>query len=334
MTRGSSPFRVVLAKRPDGAPKASDFAVEPFDVQEPGEGEVAVKVMYLSLDPALRPRMNAVTDYSEPVPLGGPIPSPAIGVVTRSRSSLLAEGDHVFGFLGWQTETVIAADQLRKVDPARAPLPKWMSLLGLSSFTAYVGLKELGKPNPGETVVVSAASGATGAAVGQIARIMGARAVGIAGGERKCRFVTEELGFDACVDYKGPDFRRQLAEATPNGIDVDFENVGGDVLQAVFDRMNLYGRVLICGLVAQYSTSTPPPGPNLWPTVQKALRIEGFRASRYFDQLPAFIDDALAWAAEGRFRHVEHIAHGLDAAPQAFVDMLAGVHLGKAMVEL
>lgn len=325
---------VRLVHRPDGVPTAACFAVVEAPLPVPAPGEVLVEVLYLSLDPALRPRMNAVSDYAGAVPLDAVVPSPGLGVVRESRSPLLKAGDHVSGFLGWRSHAALPADTLRRIDPARAPLPKWLSLLGLSSFTAWVGLTEIGRPQPGETVVVSAASGATGSVVGQIAKILGARAVGIAGGEAKCRHVVDVLGFDACLDYRTRDLGARLDTACPDGIDVDFENVGGDVLRAVFARMNPFGRVVVCGLVSEYSQAAWRDGPSLWPTVYKALRIEGFRASRYFDRLPEFVDQALDWAGQGRLVHAEHITDGIETTPQAFVDMLAGRHLGKAMVRL
>jgi hypothetical protein len=327
-------IQIRLKNRPKGAPEAGNFEVVRTKLPEPADGEVVVQVLYLSLDPALRPRMNAVSDYAGAVPLGAVIPSPAIGVIVESRSERWQAGDHVFGFLGWQSHAVMTAADLRRIDPARAPLPQWLSLLGLSSFTAWVGLSEIGRPKAGETVVVSAATGATGATAGQIAKIMGARSVGIAGGEAKCRYAVERLGYDACVDYRAADFAARLDAACPAGIDVDFENVGGDVLRAVFARMNPLGRVVICGLVAEYSGSAWRDGPSLWPTVYKALRIEGFRASRYFERIPEFVEWTLAQAADGRLRHAEHITDGIENAPQAFVDLLAGTHVGKAMVRV
>lgn len=323
-----------LRRRPSGPPQADDFELGEAPVPEPAPGQVLVKVLYVSLDPALRPRMNAVSDYAGAVAIGETIPSPALGVVVASRSPLFAEGDHVFGFLGWRSFAAIDAAVLRRIFPERAPLPQWMSLLGLSSFTAWIGLEEIGKPKPGETVVVSAAAGATGAIVGQIARIRGARAVGIAGGADKCRYVVDQLGFDACVDYRAPDFAAQLDAACPNGIDVDFENVGGAVFRAVFARMNLLGRVALCGLVSEYNDGVSADGPNLWPAVHKSLRIEGFRASRFFDRIPEFVEQALMWRDEGRLRHADHIADGIENTPRAFIDMLAGKHVGKAMVKV
>ena len=328
-------LQVRLKRRPEGTPSPADFETVAAPMPVPGEGEILVRTTYLSADPSLRPRMNAVSAYAGSVGIGELIPSNAIGMVLDSRDGRFKPGDRVFDFFGWQKYAVGSADSARRIDIGRAEEPKWLSLLGLSSFTAYVGLSEIGRPQPGETVVVAAASGATGAVVGQIARIMGARAVGIAGGADKCRYVVEELGFDACVDHRAPDFLKQLDAACPDGIDVDFENVGGDILKAVFARMNAYGRVVICGLVSEYSSDGAwPSGPNLWPTVYKALRIEGFRASRYFDRIPEFVDKALAWAAEGRLMHSEHIVEGIASAPAAFCDMLAGRHLGKVMVKV
>ncbi len=328
-------LQVRLKRRPSGAPSPADFEIVAAAMPVPAEGEILVRTTYLSVDPSLRPRMNAVSAYAGSVGLGETIPSSAIGVVLQSRSDRFRPGDRVFDFFGWQSHAVGAAATARSIAVDRADEPKWLSLLGLSSFTAYIGVTELCKPKPGETLVVAAASGATGAVVGQIAKILGARAVGIAGGADKCRYVVDELDFDACVDHRAPDFLKQLDAACPDGIDVDFENVGGDILKAVFARMNLYGRVVICGLVSEYgSVGAWPAGPNLWPTVYKALRIEGFRASRYFDRIPEFVDKALTWAAEGRLRHREHIVEGIENAPAAFCDMLAGRHLGKVMVRI
>ena len=335
MTTQDSLRQVCLAARPAEVPKPADFTIATGRMPVPAEGEILVRVLYLSLDPALRPRMNAVSAYAGSVALGEVIPSSGLGVVIASRSPLFAPGDHVFGMVGWQTHATLSASEARSIDPARAPLPKWLSLLGLSSFTAWIGLTEIGRPRPGETVVVSAAAGATGAIVGQIARIAGARAVGIAGGPVKCRHVVEDYGFDACVDYRAPDFLAKLDAACPDGVDVNYENVGGDILAAVYDRMNVAGRIVLCGLVSEYSRPGGfGSGPSLWPAVYKSLRIEGFRASRHWDRVPEFVDQALTWAAEGRLRHLETIAEGLEATPRAFVEMLTGGSLGKAMVRL
>jgi NADPH-dependent curcumin reductase CurA len=327
-------FQIRLKRRPLGMPVPDDFELVAAPMPGAGQGEILVRVLYLSVDPALRPRMNAVSPYAGPVEIGGMIPSSAIGVVIDSASPKFALGDFVFGFFGWQLFAAAPAQDVRRIDPALAPLPQWMSLLGLSSFTAYIGLLELGKPRASETVVVSAASGATGSVAGQLARIAGARAVGIAGGSDKCRYVVEQLGFDACVDYRAKDFAAQLDQACPKGIDVDYENVGGTVLRTVFDRMNQGGRVILCGLVSEYSQGAWPDGPSLWPAVYKSLRIEGFRASTHFHRIPEFVAKAVAWAAEGRLKHHEQVYEGIENAPLAFVSMLEGKHLGKVMVRV
>ena len=325
--------QVCLARRPDGAVQAADFALRPAPMPAPADGEVLVQVLYLSLDPALRPRMEAVSAYGGPVGLGELIPSPAIGMVILSRSAQYGYGDHVFGFFGWQHYCALPASSLRRIFPELAPLPKWMSVLGLSAFTAYIGLREFGRPAAGETVVISAAAGATGAIAGQLARIAGARAVGIAGGAHKCRHVVEVLGFDACVDYRAADFPARLDAACPQGIDVDFENAGGAVLRAVLPRMNERGRIVLCGLVAEYG-KPGQAGPDLWPAVVNSLSIHGLRGSSYFPRIPEFVTHALRWMAQGRLQHTEHIADGIDSAPAAFCAMLEGRHLGKAMVRL
>jgi len=326
--------QIVLKRRPVAVPVLDDFDLVRTDLPQPQPGEILIRLAYLGLEPAARPRMNANSPYSNPIEIGGVIPSTGVGVVVSSRSTRHRPGDHVFVHSGWQRYCLVREDDARGIDTRLAQLPKWLSLLGLSSFTAYIGMTELARPLPGETVVVSAASGATGAIAGQIAKIMGARAVGIAGGAEKCRYA-EKLGFDACVDYRQQDFGARLEAACPNGIDVDYENVGGEILRTVFQRMNRRGRVILCGLVAEYnSLESFPPGPNLWRAVYNALRIEGFLASRYYDRIPEFIERALHWSSESRLRHYEHIVRGLENAPAAFLDLLAGRHLGKVMVEL
>lgn len=325
--------QIVLRRRPDGVPVQEDFASVEAPVPALAAGEILVRVEYLGLEPAARPRMNAQTKYSRPVAIGGVIPSTGIGLVVGSRSEEFREGDPVFVHSGWQRYFAVSASEARMIDPARAPLPKWLSLLGLSSFTAYIGITELARPQPGETVVVSAASGATGAVAGQIARIMGARAVGIAGGAQKCRHA-ESLGFAECVDYREPAFTAQLDAACPRGIDVDFENVGGALLDAVWPRMNRFGRVILCGLVSEYNLKAAPRGPNLWPAVYNSLTIQGFLASRYFSRIPEFVDAALQWSQAGTLRHAEHLVQGMENVPGAFLDLLSGRHIGKVIVKL
>jgi NADPH-dependent curcumin reductase len=325
--------QIVLVRRPDGMPVPADFAFVEGPVPPLAAGEILVQMEYLGLEPAARPRMNVESKYSRTIDIGGVVPSTGIGLIVGSECEGYRQGDYVFVHSGWQRYFTVKGNEARVIDPARAPLPKWLSLLGLSSFTAYIGITELARPNPGETVVVSAASGATGAVAGQIARIMGARAVGIAGGPEKCRHA-EFLGFEACIDYRDPAFTAHLDAACPEGIDVDFENVGGAMLDAVFPRMNRFGRVILCGLVSEYNLTAAPRGPNLWPAVYNSLRIEGFLASRYFSRIPEFIDAALQWSEAGLLRHAEHILQGMENVPAAFLDLLTGRHIGKVIVEL
>lgn len=325
--------KVVLKQRPNGLPALEDFEFVRAEVRPLGAREVLVRVLYIGLEPSARMRMNAGSPYSTPIAIGDVISSTGVGVIVDSRSERHKPGDHVFVMSGWQQYIVVDEQEARAVDTSLARLPKWLSTFGLSAFTAYIGMTVLARPLPGETVVVSAASGATGAVAGQIARIMGARVVGIAGGAEKGRYV-ESLGFDACVDYRGSNFEAELERACPKGIDVDFENVGGSVLQTVFPRMNRFGRVILCGLVAEYNESGSPPGPNLWRAVYNSMRIEGFLASRYFDRIPEFLEAALKWSSEGKLTHREHIVRGIENAPAAFLDLLAGRHLGKVMIEV
>jgi NADPH-dependent curcumin reductase CurA len=325
--------QIVLVRRPDGMPVAKDFAFVEAPVAALAAGEVRVRMQFLGLEPAARPRMNADSKYSRTIDIGGVIPSTGIGQIVDSECEGYDVGAWVFVHSGWQRYFTVKASEARVIDLARAPPPKWLSVLGMSSFTAYIGIKELARPNPGETVVVSAASGATGAVAGQIARIMGARAVGIAGGAEKCRHA-ESLGFEACIDHRDPAFSAHLDAACPDGIDVDFENVGGALLDAVVPRMNRFGRVILCGLVSEYNLAAAPRGPNLWPAVYNSLRIEGFLASRYFSRIPEFIDTALQWSQAGMLRHAEHVVHGMENVPAAFADLMNGRHIGKVIVEL
>ena len=325
--------KIVLARHPYELPDCHDFAFADEPLAPLVDGQVRVKLSMLGLEPSARPRMNAASPYSQPIGIGGVISGTGVGEIVESKCASLQIGEAVFVHSGWQSYFTCPAEEARRIDLDRAPMPQWLSLLGLSAFTAYIGITELARPQPGETVVVSAAAGATGAVAGQIARIWGARAVGIAGGESKCRHV-ESLGFDACVDYKGDDFVGRLSAACPNGIDVDYENVGGAVLDAIFPRMNRYGRVILCGLVSEYSMAKVPPGPNLWRAVYNALRIEGFLASRYWHRLPEFVEQALAWSGEGRLRQVEHIVDGFENTPFAFRELLMGKHFGKFMVRI
>src|SRR5215468_4674521 len=299
---------------------------------EPAEGQALIRTIWLSLDPYMRGRMSAAASYAKPVEVGGVMEASNVGEVVRSRSAKLRAGDLVLGGQGWQRYSAVAGERLYKLDPAEAPLSTALGVLGMPGLTAYVGLDTIGRPKAGETLVVAAASGAVGAVVGQLAKIAGARAIGIAGGADKCRYVVEELGFDACLDHREPGLGAALDSTCPSGIDVYFENVGGAVQQAVFPRLNNYARMVMCGMIAEYNDRVPQPGPNLMAAVRKRLRIEGFIVSDQFHRLAEYRAKAVPWIREGRLRYREDVVEGLEQAPAAFIGLLEGRNFGKLLV--
>jgi len=331
--------RILLASRPDGKPAPEHFKLDAVPVAEPADGQVLLKVLFLSLDPYMRGRMNAGKSYAKPVEVGDVMEGGTVARVVRSRHPDFAEGDVVLSYSGWQSYAVADGATLRKIDPSAAQVSTALGVLGMPGFTAYAGLLTIGQPKPGETVVVAAASGAVGSAVGQIAKIKGARAVGIAGGADKCAFLRDELGFDAVVDHRAPDFAAQLEAACPQGIDVYLENVGGHVWDAVFPLLNDFARVPVCGLIAQYNDTAPRPGPDRLPGVMReilsrSLLIRGFIQREFVDQRPAFEREMAAWIASGQVRYREDIVDGLEAAPQAFIGLLEGRNFGKLVVRV
>jgi NADPH-dependent curcumin reductase CurA len=330
--------RIVLAARPQGRPKSDDFRIETVDVVQPGEGELLLRILYLSLDPYMRGRMNATKSYAKPVDVNGVMEGGTVARVVRSRHADFVEGDIVLSHSGWQSFALSDGVGLRKLDPAAAPVTTALGVLGMPGFTAYAGLLTIGKPKLGETVVVAAASGAVGSAVGQIARIKGARAVGIAGGADKCAFVRDELGFEAVVDHRADDFAEQLKAACPDGIDIYFENVGGHVWDAVFPLLNEFARVPVCGLIAQYN-AIADAGIDRLPTLMqqvlhRSLTIRGFIQREFVDQRPAFYREMADWIASGRVRYREDIVDGIENAPQAFLGLLEGRNFGKLIVRI
>ncbi|MCQ8871844.1 NADP-dependent oxidoreductase [Mesorhizobium sp. LMG17149] len=330
--------RIVLAARPQGRPKPDDFRIDTVDLDQPGEGELLLQILYLSLDPYMRGRMNATKSYAKPVDVDGVMEGGTVARVMISRHPEFAEGDIVLSHSGWQSFALSDGVGLRKLDPAAAPITTALGVLGMPGFTAYAGLLTIGQPKPGETVVVAAASGAVGSAVGQIARIKGARAVGIAGGAEKCAFVREELGFDAVVDHRADDFAEQLKAACPGGIDIYFENVGGPVWDAVFPLLNEFARVPVCGLIAQYNVIADA-GTDRLPTLMqqvlhRSLTIRGFIQREFVDQRPAFYREMAEWIASGRVRYREDIVDGIENAPQAFLGLLEGRNFGKLIVRI
>ncbi|ANN77032.1 NADP-dependent oxidoreductase [Bordetella flabilis] len=336
----SSCTQIVLAARPNGPVRETDFRLESAPVAEPAEGEVQLQVRYLSLDPYMRGRMDDRKSYAPPVPLGQPMEGEAVAQVTASRHPAYAVGDILLARTGWRTHATLPAAGLRKLDPALAPITTGLGVLGMPGFTAYSGLRFIGKPKAGETVVVAAASGPVGSLVGQLAQIQGARAVGIAGGADKCAYVRDELGFDAVVDHRAADFPARLAAACPDGVDVYFENVGGAVWQAVLPLLNKYARVPVCGLIAQYDDgASGKDGPDRLPAtmrevLSRSLTLRGFINFEFAQHFPDFLQEVGAAVASGRISYREDIVDGLENAPRAFMGLLKGANFGKLLVRV
>jgi NADPH-dependent curcumin reductase len=332
--------QIVLAARPNGRPKPSDFRLEETAIPTPGAGQVLLRVNYLSLDPYMRGRMDDRKSYATPVPLGGVMEGESVATVIASQHRGYSEGDIVLARTGWRTHALSDRGDLRKLDPAVAPVTTALGVLGMPGFTAYGGLRVIGKPAPGETVVVAAASGPVGSLVGQLAKIAGARAVGIAGGPEKCAYVEDEIRFDAAIDHRAADFPTQLAAACPNGIDVYFENVGGAIWQAVLPLLNKFARVPVSGLIAQYNGVGKGDGTDRLPAtmreiLSKSLTVRGFLnyefAAEYY---PAFLREVSASIGDGRIRYREDFVDGLQRAPEAFIGMLEGRNFGKLIVRV
>jgi NADPH-dependent curcumin reductase len=331
--------QILLAARPSGKAKLSDFTLREVSLRNPGDGELLLRGRFLSLDPYMRGRMDDRESYAEPADVGDVMPGESVCVVEASHHPDYKPGDLVLAFTGWQTKFVCKGNGLRKVDTQIAPMSAYLGVLGMPGFTAYSGLRVIGKPEKGNTVVVSAAAGAVGSLVGQLATIWGARAVGIAGGSKKCAFLKDELGFAAAVDYKSANFPEALAKACPDGVDVYFENVGGAVLQAVLPLLNQFARVPVSGMIAHYeggySSNKDFLPATMGKVLAKRLTIRGFInydfAAEYFSD---FVREVSAWIKEGRIRYREDIADGLENAPKAFIGMLNGENLGKTLVRL
>jgi NADPH-dependent curcumin reductase len=330
--------RVVLASRPVGEPKPSDFRIEDYAPPTPGDGEVLLRTIWLSLDPYMRGRMSDAASYAAPVPVGGVMEGGTVSEVIASNNPGFTRGDIVLSRAGWQTHALSDGKGLGKIDPTLAPVSTAVGVLGMPGMTAYTGLLDIGKPQAGETVVVAAASGAVGSAVGQIARIKGARAVGIAGGKDKCDHVTNELGFDACLDHRDPQLAAKLKDACPKGIDVYFENVGGAVFEAVFPLLNAFARVPVCGLIAHYNdTESVAPkwaGAMMRNVLTKRLTIRGFIVSDFAARRADFLRDMSGWVREGKVKYKEYVTEGLDNAPAAFMGLLKGANFGKQLVRV
>lgn len=332
MTRKN--HRFTLAARPVGLPRPTDFAFEEEDLREPGAGELVVKIRYISLDPAMRGWMNEGKSYIRPVAIGEVMRAGAIGNVIASNHPRFAVGTHVLGTFGVQEYAISNGDGVMPVDPKLAPLPVMLSTLGMPGLTAYFGLLDIGKPVAGNTVVVSGAAGAVGSVVGQIARIHGCRAVGIAGGADKCRYLGE-IGFDAAIDYKAGDVKARLREHCPKGIDVFFDNVGGDILDAALTQLAPRARVVICGAISQYNNTTPVKGPsNYLSLLVNRASMTGMVVFDYAPRFPAAIAEMAQWMAAGKLRSREDIVPGLAQFPQALLKLFTGENHGKLLLEL
>jgi NADPH-dependent curcumin reductase CurA len=327
---------VRLARRPVGMVKREDFKIEDGPVPEPGAGEFRVKVAYVSLDPAMRGWISEGRSYVPPVALGEVMRAYAVGTVEASNHPGFKPGEAVQGLFGVQRYAISKGERVVKVDPSQAPLERWIGGLGMPGWTAYFGLLEVGQPKAGETVVVSAASGAVGSVVGQIARVKGCRAVGIAGGPEKCRYVKEELGFDACVDYKAGNLAADLKAAAPGGIDVYFENVGGEILDTVLLQMNLRGRIAVCGLISAYNATELPAGPkNLRCVLTQRLKMQGLIVFDWASRVPEAMAQLGAWHKEGKLKIREDVREGgLDAYPDVLNLLYTGGNLGKLVLKV
>jgi NADPH-dependent curcumin reductase CurA len=332
--------RIVLANRPIGEPKDSDFRVETVELPELGPGQALLETLYLSLDPYMRGRMSAAKSYAEPVEIGETMVGATVSRVLESTDDKVTAGDVVLGYAGWQTHSVEPTSYLRRLDPAQAPVTTALGVLGMPGFTAYAGMHNIGRPKSGETVVVAAATGPVGSMVGQLAKLAGARAVGIAGGAQKVAMLTDEFGFDAAIDHRSDDFTEQLTAATPAGIDVYFENVGGKVFDAVLPRMNLYGRIPVCGLVSGYNATALPEGPDrlgmlMGRILTSSLLVRGFIQSEFAPtQMATFLAEIGPAVANGSIRYREDIVEGFDQTIDAFRGLLTGRNVGKLIVRV
>ncbi|MEI2579809.1 NADP-dependent oxidoreductase [Scytonema sp. PRP1] len=326
--------QILLKSRPVGEPKESDFALVETPIPEPGEGEVLNRTIYLSLDPYMRGRMSDRESYATPLELGSVMVGGAVSQVVKSNHPQFSAGDFVLSYDGWQAYGVSKGETLRKLDPNQAPISYALGITGMPGMTAYFALLDIGQPQAGETVVVSAASGAVGSVAGQIAKLKGCRAVGVAGSEAKCDYVVKELGFDACINRKTQDLSSALKAACPNGIDVYFDNTAGPILEAVLQQINLGARIPLVGLISQYNAENPPPGPNLMPLLVKRALIKGFLVGDYQQRQAEFVNDVSQWLQEGKLKYKEDVVEGLENAPHAFIGLLQGKNFGKLIVKV
>lgn len=326
--------QVLLANRPDGWVKESDFKIAEHPLPTPGDGQALVRNHFLSLDPYMRGRMGAAKSYAANVELGAVMVGGTVGEVMESRSPTLKAGDIVVGYLGWQQYGVGSDKDLRKVARRNFPLSLYLGTVGMPGVTAWIGLNKIGQPKAGETVVVSAASGAVGSVVGQLAKMQGCRVVGIAGGALKCAYTMQDLGFDGCVDYKAGHIAHDLERETPNGIDVYFENVGGDILEAVIPRLNTFARIPLCGLISDYNSTTPRGISDMRPFLIKRVKLQGFICSDTMEPWPEALKQLGDLVENGTLKYRETVVEGIENAPKAFIGLFKGENFGKLIVKL
>jgi NADPH-dependent curcumin reductase CurA len=327
--------QIKLAARPVGLPKPTDWEFVTSTARDPEAGEALVKVLYLSLDPAMRGWMNEGRSYIPPVKIGEEMRAGGVGVVVASADPSLSPGDHVYGTLDVQEYATRKAASLTRVNPKVAALPVYLNVLGMPGMTAYFGLFEVGRPKPGETVVVSGAAGAVGMTVGQLAKIHGCRVVGIAGGPEKCAYVRDELGFDAAIDYKSEDLNGALRQHCPNGIDVYFDNVGGATLDACLARLALHARVVICGAISQYNNTTAVTGPsNYLSLLVNRATMQGMVVFDYAKRYPEAVREMAGWIAEGKLKSREDVVKGIDTFPETLLKLFRGENFGKLVLEV
>jgi NADPH-dependent curcumin reductase CurA len=326
--------QVLLASRPQGAVTEDNFRIVEVPVGKPGPGEVLVKNEWLSLDPYMRGRMSDAKSYAKSTEIGEVMVGQTVGEVVESRDPNFKSGDKVLTPLGWQLYGIASAKELTRIDVKRAPESYYLGILGMPGITAWFGLFEIGQPKPGNTVVVSAASGAVGSIVGQLAKIKGCRVVGIAGGKTKCDYVVKELGFDACIDYKAGDLLADLREHCPKGVDVDFENVGGVILDTTLRVMNLFSRIVVCGLIAEYSATEPYGYKSLRSVLVNRIKMQGMIFLDWKDRYGEALDGLSGYLADGKLKYRESIVEGIDQAPTGLIALLKGDNFGKQLVKL
>lgn len=327
--------QIILAKRPVGMPTEEDLKMVEAPIPQPGEGEVLVRSLYVSVDPYMRGRMNDRKSYVAPYAVGEVITGGGVGEVVESKTAELQAGDIVLGHYGWRTHAVVAGNQLKKIDPTVAPVSTALGILGMTGLTAYFGLLDIGQPKEGETVVVSGAAGAVGTVVGQIAKIKGCRVVGIAGSKEKVRYLVEELGFDAAINYKEADRKAQLKAACPNGVDVYFDNVGGEISDEVLALLNRQARVVVCGQIALYNLEKPDVGPRMQSQLLiTSSMMKGFTLGDYAGRLDEGVAQLAQWFKEGRLTYSENIVEGFENIVPAFLGLFSGENVGKQLVRL